>query len=168
MKDQATQRSTPDSAAPNPVSGRSHSRRIETNHPTWTGYWTDPARFMATPINQLIILTETAGSLNKPASSTPNTGGGDRQATGMTERFTNETLGVRSNLHSRINYSQNGNSNPASAAHSVHLQNLYRAYIIMHSRYHGHWRKHTTDKPASTPVTFFIHFFLPSLSLKNR
>ena len=72
--------------------------------------------------------------------------------------FTNKTLGVRSNLHRRINYSQNGNSNPVSAAHFVHLQNLYRAYIITHSRYHGHWRKHNTDKPASIPVTFFIHF----------
>ena len=155
MKDQATQRSTPDSATPSPVSGRSHSRQIEMNHPTWIGYWTDPTRFMATPINQLIIPTETAGSLNRPASSTPNTGGGGCQATGMMERFTNETPGVRSSLHLRINYSYNGNSNPASAAHSVHLQNLYRAYIIMHSRYHGHQQKHNTDKPASTPVTFF-------------
>ena len=76
----------------------------------------------------------------------------------MTERFTNETLGVRSNLHPRINYSQNGNSNPASAAHFVHTQNLYRAYIITHSRYHGHWRKHNTDNLANTPVTFFIYF----------
>ena len=61
MKDHATERPTLDSAIPSPVSGRSHSRRIETNHPTSRGYWTDPARFMATPINQLIIPTETAG-----------------------------------------------------------------------------------------------------------
>ena len=34
MKDHATQRSTPDSAIPSPVNGRSHSRRTEMNHPT--------------------------------------------------------------------------------------------------------------------------------------
>ena len=77
----------------------------------------------------------------------------------MTERFTNETLGVRSNLHPRINYSRSENSSSASAAHLVHLQNLCRAYITTHSKYHGHWWKHNTDNPASTPVTFFIPFF---------
>ena len=166
MKDQATQRSTPDSATPRPVSGRSDSRRIKMNHPTWTGYWTDPARFMATPINQLIIPTETTGSLNRPTSSTPNTKERGRQATGTTERFTNGIPGARSNFHPRINYSRSENSGPATAAHLVHLQNLCRAYITTHSRYHGHWRKHTTDKPASTPVTFFIHFlFISSFTI---
>ena len=34
MKDHTTQRSTPDSAIPNPVNGKSHSRRTEMDHPT--------------------------------------------------------------------------------------------------------------------------------------
>lgn len=34
MKDHATQRSMPDLAIPSPANERSHSRRIETNHPT--------------------------------------------------------------------------------------------------------------------------------------
>ena len=32
-KERMTQRSMPDSAAPNPVNGKSHSRKIEADHP---------------------------------------------------------------------------------------------------------------------------------------
>ena len=117
---------------------------------------------MATPINQLSTLTEAVGSSSRPASSMPNTRVGGRQGTGMVERFTNEIPGVRSNFHPRIDYSRSGNSSPASAAHLVHLQNSCRAYVITHSKYHGHWRKHTMDKPASILVTLFIYFLFIS------
>ena len=98
MKDHATQRSTPDSATPNPVNGRSHSRQTETDYPIWIRYWTGPARFMATLTNQLIIPTEAVGSSSRPASSTPNTRGGGRPVIATTKRLTNQILGVRSNF----------------------------------------------------------------------
>ena len=113
---------------------------------------------MATPINQLIILTETAGSLDRPASSMPNTRGRGRQATGTTERFTNEIPGARSNFHPRINYSWSENSSPASAAHLVHLQNLCRVHhyalkipwALAEAQY-GQACKHSSN---------FVHYYL--------
>ena len=69
-KELMTHRSTPDSAAPNPVNEENHSRQTKTDHPLWTRYWIGPARFMATPINQLIITNiscwvfKQAGKLN--------------------------------------------------------------------------------------------------------
>ena len=63
-----TRLSTPDSVAPNPVSGRSHLKETKMVHPVWTKYSIGPARFMAPPISLPIIPTEIVGSSNRPVS----------------------------------------------------------------------------------------------------
>ena len=63
-----TRRSTPDSVAPNPVSGRSHSKVTKMVHLAWTEYSIDLARFTAPPTSQPIIPTEVVGSSNRLVS----------------------------------------------------------------------------------------------------
>ena len=120
-------------------------------------------------MNQLIIPTETVGSSSRPASSTPNTREGGRQAIGTKEWFTSQMPGARSNFPPKIDQIRSRNSSLASVAHLIYPLKLYRAYITTRLRYHGHWRKHNMDKSASTPVTFLSTFlFLSKLPLKNR
>ena len=63
-----TRRSTPDSVAPSPASGRSHLKEAIRAHPAWTEYSIDHVKSMAPPINPPIIPTEAVGSLNRPVS----------------------------------------------------------------------------------------------------
>ena len=63
-----TLRSMPDSVAPNPVNGRSHSKETEMVHLVWTEYSIGLARFMALLTNLPIIPTEIVGSLNRLVS----------------------------------------------------------------------------------------------------
>ncbi len=62
-----TRRSTPDSVAPSPVSGRSHIKGTIRAHPVWIAYLTAHVKSTAPPINQPITPTGVAGFLNKPA-----------------------------------------------------------------------------------------------------
>ena len=62
-----TWRSTPDSVAPSPVSGRSRTIRTIQAHPAWTAYSIARVRYTAPLINQPITPTEVAGVLNRPA-----------------------------------------------------------------------------------------------------
>ena len=68
-----TRQSMPDSVALSPVSGKSHSKITIRARPVWTAYSTDHAKFMAPQEHQPIILTENAGSSNKPAGQVPKT-----------------------------------------------------------------------------------------------
>ena len=61
-------RTTPDSVALNPVSGRSHSKETKMVHPVWTEYSIGLARYMAPLICLPIIPTEIVGSPNRPVS----------------------------------------------------------------------------------------------------
>ena len=63
-----TRRSTPDSVAPSPASGKSHSKGTTRAHPAWTAYSIVNARYTAPPINQPTTPTENVGYLNRPAS----------------------------------------------------------------------------------------------------
>ena len=63
-----TRRSTPDSMAPSPDSGRSHIEETIQAHPVWTAYSIVHTRFMAPQTNQPTIPTEIVEFLNKPAS----------------------------------------------------------------------------------------------------
>ena len=63
-----TRRSTPDSVALSPVSGRRHTIRTIRAHPVWTAYSIVRARYMAPQKNQPTIPTEIVGFLNRPAS----------------------------------------------------------------------------------------------------
>ena len=60
--------STPDSEAPNPVSGKSHSKELLWVRPIWTEYSTALARYMAAPKSQLITPTEIVGYSSRQAS----------------------------------------------------------------------------------------------------
>ena len=68
MKKLKTQQLTPDSAALNLVSGRSHSKETRMVHLVWTKYSIGLARFMAPLTSLPIIPTEIDRSLNKPVS----------------------------------------------------------------------------------------------------
>ena len=61
-------RSTPNSVALSPVSGRSHLRETIRARPAWTAYSIVHVKSTAPPINQPIIPIENAGSLNRLAS----------------------------------------------------------------------------------------------------
>ena len=63
-----TRRSTPDSVALIPVSGRSHLREIIRARPVWTAYSIVHVKSMALLINQPIIPIESVGSSNRLAS----------------------------------------------------------------------------------------------------
>ena len=104
-----------------------------------------------------------AGKLNA------NRKGWSHQAIETMDRLTSRTPWARNTFPLKFDHSQNGNSSLASAAHLLYWQSSHHAYITVHSRYHGHRRKHNTDKPASISITFFSKLlFLSSLSLKNR
>src|SRR3954469_8020656 len=64
---------TPDSVAPSPASKRSPIKGAAKDHPAWTAYSIILARYMAPQTNRPTILTEIAGSLNKPARQTVET-----------------------------------------------------------------------------------------------
>ena len=65
--------SMPDSAAPSPVSGKSHFNKAIRAHPAWTAYLTAHAKFMVSQDQQPIIQIENVGSSNKSAGHTPKT-----------------------------------------------------------------------------------------------
>ena len=133
------------------------------DHPPLIGYWTDLVRFTVTLICQLIIPTETVGSLSRQASLTLIRRGGGHQAIKTTDQLASRMPGARNSFPPMFDYSGNANSSPFVASHVLHWQNLHLAHITTHSRYHGHRRKHNTDNPASISVTFFIHFLYFSL-----
>ena len=60
--------STPDSEAPNPVSGKSHSKELLRVRPIWTEYSTARARYTAPPKSQLITPTRIVGYSSRQAS----------------------------------------------------------------------------------------------------
>ena len=63
-----TRRSTPDSVALNPVSGKRHSKEAIRARPVWTAYSIAHVKFMASQTSQQTTPTETVGFLNRPAS----------------------------------------------------------------------------------------------------
>ena len=130
------------------------------DHPPLTGYWTDLVRFTVTLIGQLVIPTETVGSLSRQANSTPITRERGHQAIKTTDRLASRTPGARNTFPLKFDHSQNGNSSSASATHPLCWQDLHHAYITTCSRYHGHRRKHNMDNPARIPVTFLSVFLI--------
>ena len=60
--------STPDSEAPNPVSGKSHSKELLRVRPTWTEYSTAHARYTTPPKSQLTTPIGTVGYSSRQAS----------------------------------------------------------------------------------------------------
>ena len=63
-----TRQSMPDLKAINPVSGKSHSKRILRARPVWTEYSIACARYMAPPKGQPITLTGIVGYSSRQAS----------------------------------------------------------------------------------------------------
>ena len=70
-----TRQSMPDSMAPSPVSGRSHSTKTIQAHPVWTAYSTVHAKFMAPQEHQPTTPTDNVGSSDKQAGQMPKTRG---------------------------------------------------------------------------------------------
>ena len=125
-----TRPSMPDSVALSPVSGKSHSKETIRARPVWTAYSTAHVKLTATPMNQLIIPTETVGSSSRPASSTPNTREGGRQVIGTTERFTSQMPWARRNFPPKIDQIRSRDSSSASVAHLMYPLKLYCALKI--------------------------------------
>ena len=57
--------STPDSEAPSPINGRSHSKEPLRARPIWTEYSTAPVKYMEPPKSQLTTPTEIVGYSSK-------------------------------------------------------------------------------------------------------
>ena len=83
--------------------------------------------------------------------------------TASASRTTHWPLGRRSLLNG-TDQSQSWISSSASVARLTITRSLYRACIIMYSKYPGHQRRHNTGKPTSTPISSFsfltISFYL--------
>ena len=60
--------STPDSEAPSPVNGRSHSKELLRVHPIWTEYSIAHAKYTAPPTSQLTTPTEIVGYSSRQAN----------------------------------------------------------------------------------------------------
>ena len=79
---------------------------------------------------------------------------------------------IRSTLQQDRQALQSSPSNSASVLVPVNRRNLCRAYIITHSRYHGHrWRHdygtaHNAAQPPQDPYIFNIFFLSGPYSLK--
>ena len=59
--------STPDSEAPSPVNGRSHSKEPLRARPIWTEYSTAPDKYMEPPKSQLTTTIEIVGYSSRQA-----------------------------------------------------------------------------------------------------